>query len=226
MPKRHVGFFPLAAPFVAAALLILAVLVLLIELRAIEYAYERIGVSSRYLSLTLLATLLGSYVNIPLWRRGGRQSSRLREVRAFGVRWVVPVIESANTIVAINLGGAIIPVLLALRITLVTQSVGNIALATACVAAVTYVLARPVAGVGIVVPTIVPPLAAAAAARLLSRDAAPAIAYVAGTIGTLVGADLLHLRGALALEAPVLSIGGAGTFDGIFLTGILAALLA
>src|SRR5215204_5801658 len=102
MPKRHVGFFPLAAPFVAAALLILAVLVLLIELRAIEYAYERIGVSSRYLSLTLLATLLGSYVNIPLWRRGGRQSSRLREVRAFGVRWVVPVIESANTIVAIN----------------------------------------------------------------------------------------------------------------------------
>jgi uncharacterized membrane protein len=63
--------------FVAAALLILAVLLLLIELRAIEYAYERIGVSSRYLSLTLLATLLGSYVNIPLWRRGGRQSSRL-----------------------------------------------------------------------------------------------------------------------------------------------------
>jgi uncharacterized membrane protein len=91
---------------------------------------------------------------------------------------------------------------------------------------VTYVLARPVAGVGIVVPTIVPPLAAAAAALLLSRDAAPAIAYVAGTIGTLVGADLLHLRGALALGAPVLSIGGAGTFDGIFLTGILAALLA
>lgn len=226
MPKRHVGFFPLAAPYVAAASLILAVLVLLIELRAIEYAYERIGVSSRYLSLTLLATLFGSYVNIPLWRVRGREPSRLREVRAFGVRWVVPVLESANTIVAINLGGAIIPVLLALRITTVTQSVGNIALATACVAAVTFVLARPVAGVGIVVPTIVPPLAAAAAALLLSRDAAPAIAYVAGTIGTLIGADLLHLRGALALGAPVLSIGGAGTFDGIFLTGILAALLA
>lgn len=226
MLKPHVGFFPLAAPFVAAAFLIVAVLVLLIELRAIEYAYERIGVSSRYLSLTLLATLLGSYVNIPLWRVRARTPSRLRELRAFGVRWVVPVVESAHTIVAINLGGAIIPVLLSLRITVVTQSVGNIALATACVAAVTYVLARPVAGVGIVVPTIVPPLAATAAALLLSRDAAPAIAYVAGTIGTLVGADLLHLRGALALGAPVLSIGGAGTFDGIFLTGILAALLA
>ena len=29
-----------------------------------------------------------------------------------------------------------------------------------------------------------------------------------------------------ALGAPVASIGGAGTFDGIFLTGILAVLLA
>jgi uncharacterized membrane protein len=226
MPKSHVGFFPLAAPFVAAAFLIVAVLVLLIELRAIEYAYERIGVSSRYLSLTLLATLFGSYVNIPLWRVRGRKPSRLREVRAFGVPWVVPVLESAHTIVAINLGGAIIPVLLSLRIILVTQSTAQIALATGCVAVVTYLLARPVAGVGIVVPTVVPPLAASAAALFLSRDAAPAIAYVAGTIGTLVGADLLHLRGAVALEAPVLSIGGAGTFDGIFLTGILAALLA
>jgi len=28
------------------------------------------------------------------------------------------------------------------------------------------------------------------------------------------------------LRAPVLSIGGAGTFDGIFLTGIIAVLLA
>jgi uncharacterized membrane protein len=227
MARPHVGFFPLAAPFVTAALLILAVLVLLIELRVLEYAYERIGVSSRYLSLTLLGTVLGSYVNVPLWRVHGREVSRVREVRAFGVRWVVPVLEAnAHTVVAINLGGAIIPVLLSLRIILVTQRDAEIALATGCVAVVSYLLARPVRGIGIVVPTIVPPLAATAAALLLSRDAAPAIAYVAGTLGTLVGADLLHLRGALALGAPVLSIGGAGTFDGIFLTGILAALLA
>ncbi len=151
----------------------------------------------------------------------------MREVGAFGVRWVVPVLEaSAHTVVAINLGGAIIPVLLSLRIILVTQSDAEIALATACVGVVTYLLARPVRGIGIVVPTLVPPLAATASALLLSRDTAPAIAYVAGTLGTLIGADLLHLRGALALGAPVLSIGGAGTFDGIFLTGILAALLA
>jgi uncharacterized membrane protein len=52
------------------------------------------------------------------------------------------------------------------------------------------------------------------------------VAYVAGTIGTLVGADLLNLRRVQDLGAPVVSIGGAGTFDGIFVTGILAVLLA
>jgi uncharacterized membrane protein len=48
-------------------------------------------------------------------------------------------------------------------------------------------------------------------------------------LGTLLGADILHLantRTLNRLRSPMLSIGGAGTFDGIFLTGILAVLLA
>jgi uncharacterized membrane protein len=67
--------------------------------------------------------------------------------------------------------------------------------------------------------------------------AAP-VAYIAGTLGTLIGADLLNLRAILrgsllpateAEETPakvIDSIGGAGVFDGIFLTGILAPFLA
>lgn len=42
----------------------------------------------------------------------------------------------------------------------------------------------------------------------------------------LIGADLLNLGAVRGLGAPVASIGGAGTFDGIFVTGILAVLLA
>jgi uncharacterized membrane protein len=61
---------------------------------------------------------------------------------------------------------------------------------------------------------------------LLSPDLAPALAYTAGTLGTLIGGDLLNLRKIRGLGAPVVSIGGAGTFDGIFLTGIIAVLLA
>jgi len=67
---------------------------------------------------------------------------------------------------------------------------------------------------------------AATTALLLSRKSAPALAYVTGSLGTLIGADLLNLDKIQGLGAPVASIGGAGTFDGIFLTGILAVLLA
>jgi uncharacterized membrane protein len=61
---------------------------------------------------------------------------------------------------------------------------------------------------------------------LLSTKYAPALAYISGTFGTLIGADLLNLGKIQGLGAPIASIGGAGTFDGIFTTGILAVLLA
>lgn len=94
------------------------------------------------------------------------------------------------------------------------------------VAIAVHSLAYPVRGVGIAVPWLVPPLVAAGAALLLSRRSAPSLAYIAGSLGTLIGADLLNLGKVAGLGAPIASIGGAGTFDGIFLTGILAVLLA
>ena len=61
---------------------------------------------------------------------------------------------------------------------------------------------------------------------LLSREYAAPLAYIGGSMGTLLGADLLNLDKIGSLGAPIASIGGAGTFDGIFLTGILAVLIA
>ncbi|HEV2549021.1 MAG TPA: AI-2E family transporter [Stellaceae bacterium] len=88
-------------------------------------------------------------------------------------------------------------------------------------------LAHPVSGLGVAIPVFVPPLATAAVALLLSiggRDApiAAPLAYISGSLGTLIGS--LNLGNVQGLGAPVASIGGAGTFDGIFLTGILAVL--
>jgi len=51
------------------------------------------------------------------------------------------------------------------------------------------------------------------------------IAYVSGVLGTLIGADLTNLNRIADLGAPVASM-GAGTFDGVFLIGIVAVLLA
>jgi uncharacterized membrane protein len=63
-------------------------------------------------------------------------------------------------------------------------------------------------------------------ALILSRQHAAPLAYIGGSIGVLVGADLLNLGKLRELGAPIASIGGAGTFDGIFLTGVLAVLIA
>jgi uncharacterized membrane protein len=80
--------------------------------------------------------------------------------------------------------------------------------------------------VGIVMPAFVPPLVAVVSAVLLAPTGHSAsVAYVAGSMGTLIGADLLNWKEFRKLGAQMISIGGAGIFDGIFLVGILAALL-
>jgi uncharacterized membrane protein len=87
-------------------------------------------------------------------------------------------------------------------------------------------VATPVPELGIAVPVFAPAVTTAIVSLILSREYAPPLAYICGSLGTLIGADLLNLGKVGGLGAPVASIGGAGTFDGIFLTGILAVLLA
>jgi uncharacterized membrane protein len=107
-----------------------------------------------------------------------------------------------------------------------TGMYGRALVGVAIVTAIVHGLAYPVKGVGIAVPVFIPPVVAAATALLLSRQSAPSLAYIAGSLGTLIGADLLNLGIIQELGAPIASIGGAGRFDGIFMTGILAVLLA
>jgi uncharacterized membrane protein len=102
----------------------------------------------------------------------------------------------------------------------------NGAVATAIVASVIHWMADPVPGLGIAVPVFMPVVVTAIVAVILSREEAAPLAYIAGSLGTLIGADLTNLDKVRGLGAPVASIGGAGTFDGIFLTGILAVLFA
>jgi uncharacterized membrane protein len=88
-----------------------------------------------------------------------------------------------------------------------------------------------VPGIGIATPMFIPPIVAALVALALTGlfgagTHVDAVAYVSGVLGTLIGADLMNLGKLRDLGAPVASIGGAGTFDGVFLTGIVAVLLA
>jgi hypothetical protein len=82
-------------------------------------------------------------------------------------------------------------------------------IATAVITAIVQMLAYPVPGVGIAVPVFVSPIATALVAVLIARDNAAALAYVSGSLGTLIGADLLNLDAVRGLGAPVASVGGA-----------------
>ena len=223
----QLNYLPLSLPFFSLLAGVLLVLVVLIELRALQYAYMSLGIGARGAFFLLLASLLGSSINIAVGQLPAHQILSGQEVWFFGMRYVIPsVVRWPGTVIAVNVGGAVIPFLLSLYLLIRHRIWIRALIATAGVAAICHWLATPVRGVGIAVPVFVPPIATAIIALVLSRRRAAPLAYIAGSMGTLIGADLLNLDKLQGLGAPVASIGGAGTFDGIFLTGILAVLLA
>ena len=197
----------------------------------LSFAFADIGFSPIIIILILVVTLLGSFINIPLVKLKASVPMIKEEfVNFFGVTYRVPQVEYGYsvTVIAINVGGALIPT--AVSVYLLATAPFMIMLyslvGVAIVALVTRLVARPVKGVGIVSPAFISPIAAALIAFVLSPNSPIAIAYVSGVLGTLIGADLLNLRKIPKLGAPVASIGGAGTFDGVFLSGIIAVILA
>ena len=220
-------YLPLSPPFFALLVAAFLVVLALVQIGILRYAYLRLGVSPGTAMFLLLASLIGSYINIPIAELPERDVRSGVEVSFFGMHYVVPtVVEWPDTVIALNVGGAVIPGMLSLYLLFKNRMWFNGLIATAVITAIVHMLASPVPGVGIAVPVFVPPIVTALVAVLIARENAAALAYVSGSLGTLIGADLLNLDAVRGLGAPVASIGGAGTFDGIFLTGIMAVLLA
>jgi uncharacterized membrane protein len=220
-------YFPLTGLFLLLCFVLLVLAIAIIELRILSYAYERIGINRRYVFGLLLLSLLGSSINIRVTELPPEKKVAERIVTYYGVDYVVPVEEERpGTIIAVNVGGALVPTALSIYLLIKNRLYLSGLVGTAVVAGIVHLLAQPVRGVGISVPIFIPPLLAAGTAMLLSWRHAPALAYIVGSLGTLIGADLMNLGKIQGLGAPVASIGGAGTFDGIFVTGILAVLLA
>ena len=218
---------PVTSPVLALFALVLIAILGFVEVGVIKLAYEKLGISHRTIILLLLMTLFGSYINIPIARIPAKEMIQDQVITFWGMPYVVPhVLEPRYSVIAINVGGALIPVAICLYLLFKTRDIPSALAATAVVSAVVYHFSRIVPGVGIAVPPIAPALVAAGAAYLFNRRHAPAIAYIAGTIGCLVGADVINLIKIPELSAPMASIGGAGTFDGIFISGVVAVLLA
>ena len=227
MPSSQFHYLPLAPAFFSLLVGVLVVVVVLIQLGILRYAYIRLGVSARSALVLLFGSLIGSYINIPIAALPAEQLMSGRDVIYFGMHYVVPVVvDWPGTVIAINVGGALIPGLMSIYLLAKNRLWGVGLVAVACVTAVCHQLADPVPGIGIALPVLVPALSAAFVALLLSRAYAAPLAYIGGSLGTLIGADLLNLDKLQGLGAPIASIGGAGTFDGVFLTGVVAVLIA
>ncbi len=202
-------------------------LLVLLQIGILDTAYRRLGLEPRVAMLVLLASMVGSYVNIPITQIPEAHIVARAYIDAFGMPYLVPqTVDWPGTILAINVGGALIPVLLSIYLIIHDRILIPSVIATAVLAVIVHQLATPIPGVGISVPIFAPPILAALTAWLLSRRYPAPLAYVGGSLGVLIGADLSNLGQLKTLGASVASIGGAGTFDGVFLTGIVASLLA
>src|ERR1700751_105806 len=227
MMNSQVHYLPLTPGLFSILVLLFAGLIILIQLRILRYAYMKLGVGPGMALALLFGSLIGSYFNIPITVLPGKAIQTGEGVNFYGMRYVVPYVTSwPGTVLAVNLGGAVIPTLMSTYLVLRYQLWLKATIAVVVIAFVIHMMATPVRGVGIAVPVFGPGVAPAILAFLLSREYAAPLAYIGGSMGTLIGADLLNLDKIGDLGAPVASIGGAGTFDGIFLTGILAVLLA
>jgi uncharacterized membrane protein len=223
----QISYLPLTLGPFSVLVLLFAALIILIQLRILRYAYMRLGVGPGVALLLLFGSLVGSYFNIPITVLPGQTVRSGEIVDYFGMRYVVPMVTSyPGTVLAVNVGGAVIPTVMSIYLVLRYQLWVRAAIAVIAIALIIHSMATPVRGVGIAVPVFAPVVVTAILAFILSREYAPPLAYIGGSMGTLIGADLMNLGNIGGLGAPVASIGGAGTFDGIFLTGILAVLLA
>lgn len=221
-------FFPLALPLLLVFLLLpffLAYLVLSVG--------EILGFSPLITLVIYLFILMGSAINIPLFKlKNERPLMEDKRTNLFG--FALPRKHSRYVSVNLNLGGAIVPSLLSFYLIwgFGRNALMATALATLIVVFVSKKTARLIKGGGIRMPMIIPPMTAVLAALAsssifnVSYMHLAKISFFAGVIGVLVGADLMNLPRVKKLGVRMVSIGGAGTFDGIFLTGIFAAIFS
>lgn len=205
---------------------LLALLLAVVQVGLLTVAFDKLGLSASSAFLLLFASLFGSAINLPLFFMRAERPAEPVPAPLRGLLRV-PREFTGRTLVAVNVGGCLIP--LAFSLYLYRHHplpLDQVLLAIAGVALISRVISWPVPGLGIAMPIFVAPVSAAILALLINAEHSAPLAYIGGTLGVLIGADLLRLNDIRKLGAPLASIGGAGTFDGIFMTGIVAVLLA
>ena len=220
------------SPFAPIPLLIFFALILLllsiVQVGAITIAFDKLGLSASSAGVLLLASLIGSGINLPLFSLRCEVPPRdIFPLLSRGLLRVPQLPFTGTTLITLNVGGGLIPGAFALYLVARTPITAMEALlASVLLAGISYAASRPIANIGIGMPVLIAPLCAALIALLINPEHSAPLAYVCGTWGVLIGADMFRLNDIRMMGVPTASIGGAGTFDGIFITGVIAVLLA
>ena len=219
-------YLPVSLLLFLLFLLLLPFIWIGLALDVVEVAVAKLGFSPTMALLLFVAVLIGSTINIPLYQVESN-TPIVPDFQELWLRqfWGIPLQKiRQKTIVALNVGGGLIPLILAIY-ELIRSDTGAIFWVTLIVTIVTYFSAHIVPGIGIHINALVAPLTAAISAILIAEPLASSVAFAGGILGTLIGADLLHLKEIERMSAGILSIGGAGVFDGIAMCGLIALLL-
>ena len=219
-------YLPVSLLLFLLFLLLLPFIWIGLALDVVEVAVAKLGFSPTVALLLFIAVLIGSTINIPLYQVESI-TPIVPDFQELWLRqfWGIPLQKiRQKTIVALNVGGGLIPLILAIY-ELIRSDTVAIFWVTLIVTIVTYFSAHIVPGIGIQINALVAPLTAAISAILIAEPLASSVAFAGGILGTLIGADLLHLKEIERMSAGILSIGGAGVFDGIALCGLIALLL-
>jgi uncharacterized membrane protein len=218
------------------ALLLLLFLLLLLPwlfLDIILIALGKLSIAPQLAPLIVLVMFVGSLINIPILREPIPAQLRHHPLSIWGLEryWPDMYKEVRERIIAINVGGFVVPILLVVyEVVLVCSQYPEVLLpllmAVLINVYVCYLLAQPVPQIGITLPALVPGVMAAICALLLAPTLAAPVAFCAGVLGPVIGADLMYLKKIRETHVGLASIGGAGTFDGIVISGLVAVLLA
>ncbi len=216
---------PLLIPFFI--LFVLIPFTLLFVIATPQVFQITFGLSYEEALLLFTLIVLGSFINIPVYRKEGRFV--VGTYSFFGT--IYRVVERRDIVIAVNLGGCVIPSILAIRLIPELPPLPFLTTFIVCTSII-YVFAKPVPNVGIAVPMFIPPLVSSLMSYITLTSFGypivliPKLAFSSGVLSALVGADILHLKDLEKIGSGVVSIGGAGTFDGIFLTGVFSVIFS
>src|SRR5581483_146665 len=157
MDPTHFLYLPLALPFFLIFVALFLFVFFLLPFGLLKYAYEQLGLSPNGAVLLLLGSLIGSSINIPIAVISNKSVMASQLIDHLGMRYQVPAASDwGGTVLAINVGGAVIPVIMSIYLLIKWQLWWEGLLATVIVAAICYWLSSPIPGVGIAVPVVVP----------------------------------------------------------------------